>query len=73
MEKLKPCPFCGGEAEIRYTGNNSGIYGYTSNIIMKSHPGLVMCRGCHISTIRYSRVCRAIERWNGRAGESNGS
>lgn len=71
MDELKPCPFCGGRAQIRYTGNGSGHMGYTSNILMRSKPGFVMCLKCEIMTPRNSRVCRAIDKWNRRAGEED--
>ena len=69
MDKLLPCPFCGGEAQIRYIGNNSGFMGYTSNILMRSKPGFVMCLNCEVTTSRNSRVCRAIEKWNRRVDQ----
>lgn len=69
MEQLKPCPFCGGEAEIRYVGNGSGFMGYTSNIVKRSKPGFVMCLKCGVTTTRNARVCVAIEKWNRRAYE----
>ena len=71
MDELKHCPFCGGKAQIRYTGNGSGPMGYTSNMIMRSKPGFVMCLKCEIMTPRNSRVCRAIDKWNRRAGEED--
>lgn len=39
MTELKPCPFCGNKAQVRYTGCGSGSHGYTSNILMKSKAG----------------------------------
>ena len=45
--------------------------GYTSNMLMRSKPGFVMCLKCEIMTPRNSRVCRAIEKWNRRAGEED--
>lgn len=65
--ELKPCPFCGGEAQIRYIGLNSGFMGYTSNVFMRSRPGFVMCLNCEATTQRHTRVCRAIDKWNRRA------
>ena len=69
MPDLKLCPFCGGKAQIRYTGKGRGTMGYTSNRLTRSKPGFVMCLKCEIMTPRNSRVCRAIEKWNRRAGE----
>ena len=68
---LRECPFCGGKAQIRYTGKGSGTMGYISNILMRSKPGFVMRLKCGIMTSRNTRVCRAIEKWNRRAGEEN--
>lgn len=67
MAELKPCPFCGGEAQIRYTGKGSGSKGYTSNIYMRSEPGFVRCLKCNTTTGIRTKVCRAIEAWNRRA------
>lgn len=58
MPDLKPCPFCGGEAELRAVDNekiNTDWY--------------VLCLGCCVETFpSYSRK-KAAESWNRRAGE----
>lgn len=58
MEELKPCPFCGGNAEINQNGRN----GYT-----------IECTKCHISkTQRVLRMSMEwlklvmVENWNKR-------
>lgn len=42
-EKLKPCPFCGGEPEMEPTGKHKtgrrGVYGYGMRI---------KCTSCHV-------------------------
>ena len=62
-EKLKPCPFCGGEAEV-YRAPNTGGKG-----------AVVACRECQCGTSPYSfswdlgfeeNKWLAIERWNMR-------
>lgn len=52
MMELKPCPFCGGEAEI-YTANN-GKY------------GLVFCKKCEVETPAFKGINNAISAWNRR-------
>lgn len=69
MMQLRECPFCGGLAQIRYTGNGSGPLGYTSNTLMRSKPGFIRCLRCGAETARNMRVCRAIEKWNRRVGD----
>lgn len=64
---LLPCPCCGGNARVRYTGRGSGPLGYISNVYMRSKPGFVMCDKCNLQTEKYMRVCRAVNRWNTRA------
>lgn len=53
VEEIKPCPFCGGKAEIDYTcrGNYPGVY----------------CNNCsaYIFDYSYSEE-KAIEKWNRR-------
>jgi Lar family restriction alleviation protein len=49
-EKLKPCPFCGGEAHI---------FGHTKS-------WGVLCTKCYVSTLNYETEAAAIAAWNGR-------
>ena len=52
---LKSCPFCGGEAELKYT-----ITVYYANY-------WVECSRCSISTRRVPSEDNAIEDWNNRS------
>jgi Lar family restriction alleviation protein len=51
MEELKPCPFCGDEAELKYCGSN-----YYE----------VDCRGCGGSTGIQNSKEEAVALWNTR-------
>lgn len=56
MEELKPCPFCGGEADI---GENfDGQWG-------------VFCETCRAVVWGYTKKA-SIAAWNRRAGEEDG-
>lgn len=66
MPELKPCPFCGGQAQIRYLGYDCGPDGYMSNIYMGSKLGFVLCSKCGASTRKMARVSGATEKWNRR-------
>lgn len=55
--KLKPCPFCGGEA-ITF---RDGGYGWT----------VVRCFRCGIQTISHIREEDAIADWNRRVTDTN--
>lgn len=64
MERLKPCPFCGGEAEFK-----ESFYGWMSidedgNEITGNN-GVVFCRNCRIRTIETTEK-DVIEAWNRR-------
>lgn len=50
-QERKPCPFCGGEAELRDT--SFGEY-------------YVKCRKCGINTPAFTRPDTVIKRWNRR-------
>lgn len=56
MKELKPCPFCGGEAEIEM--DDSWCWNY-----------YVFCQECKIGTDCYETADEAIEAWNRMAGE----
>ena len=51
-EKLKPCPLCGGEADLK-----RGLY------VIDNY---VMCRACKTKTTLYNTKDEAIKRWNTR-------
>ena len=53
MEKLKPCPFCGGDGEIRK--EKAGVFGLLYEVV---------CKKCLASTAIEITSARAIERWN---------
>jgi Lar family restriction alleviation protein len=66
MDKLLPCPFCGGEAFIYCSGSNGiGIFAD------------VHCKECHASTFRIkigvseadANKNIAIEAWNRRSND----
>lgn len=58
MEKLKPCPFCGGEAELIDIG--CPVYGEGRYY--------VVCKtGCVEQTRMWATKQTAIKRWNRRA------
>ena len=54
-EKLKACPFCGGEAFVHILGNEiaKGYY--------------IACDECGVKTIVFGYETKAIEAWNRRA------
>ena len=56
MKELKPCPFCGGEAEIEM--DESWYWNYH-----------VFCQECKIGTDYYETADEARQAWNRRAGE----
>lgn len=53
--KLKPCPFCGGRAQMNYAGERK----------------LIICSECLIHTEPYDTYEKAAEAWNRRAYNEN--
>lgn len=55
MVKLKPCPFCGGEA--RFRGGNSISPSYCDGAVVDVEwdysPVYVECRSCRASTVEF--------------------
>ena len=79
MDKLKPCPFCGGEATIKhFSSGHNGNGMFTASY-------KVGCNKCKIDFIHTSEFKlvdgqpkfivngfdEAIEAWNRRAGNQN--
>ena len=60
-EKLKPCPFCGGEARINIFAHGWNGYSVSCSNIYK----------CRATQEKFNTEKEAIEAWNTRVGESN--
>lgn len=58
--ELKPCPFCGGMAEIMITSKNK------IEIRRKGTAYLVRCKICRASSGAEFDKDKAVERWNRR-------
>ena len=60
--KLKPCPFCSGEADIHECAD------FDSDMLKVVYGGMcgVHCTQCSISTLPYDSEQEAIEAWNRR-------
>jgi hypothetical protein len=65
MAELKPCPFCGGEARVSDCGWGHCYVRCTNTSGMK----------CPVRPITkyFDRANKAIEAWNRRAGDGNGT
>ena len=65
---IKPCPFCGGKADIRHgTVNMDIVY-------------RVECLSCHVTTAQFfvddhhteaEEICMAVNAWNRRENDGN--
>ena len=58
-EKLKPCPFCGGEAELVIYGEFSGL---SPDLFCTKCPARMRCREDDTESIE-----KLIKAWNRRA------
>ena len=66
MEKLRNCPFCGGEAAIVHRARRK-VYKSRKYV----YGNCVYCGVCDAKI--FSPINRAVEMWNRRVGESNES
>ena len=64
FEKLKPCPFCGGEARLTYSTDN-----HHQPYVTCDTP---KCPGCNGYQWHYHTEAEAIEAWNRRAERNKG-
>lgn len=65
MGKLKPCPFCGGEAILQNVDAIGGTGGYYTLDALYS----VTCRPCDIGTGKYYNKTDPTKAWNRRVDD----
>jgi Lar family restriction alleviation protein len=58
-DEIKPCPFCGGEAEFSYTPWDD------DEQVGDDGTGWVVCQSCNVQIYGHTRE-DAIEKWNTR-------
>jgi len=63
--ELKPCPFCGSEAELSNTIIDKHAFGKIDYI----REYYIQCYGCLVKTRRYLNKEIAIEKWNARVND----
>lgn len=71
IEKLKSCPFCGGEAELREHLLFSYLHPYSPKTAEKKY--YVQCKMCNTQCgcTEYTTKEEAITAWNTRAADEN--
>jgi Lar family restriction alleviation protein len=62
MSELKPCPFCGGEAELLKMG--SGLAPQT--VGFGKHGNSIICKTCRVETDECRSILETINKWNKR-------
>ena len=63
--ELKPCPICGGKAELKQRKiNGIAIVGATSCETKRGK--YIRCSKCHFKTLLVSKIETAINLWNFR-------
>ena len=60
-DKLRPCPFCGGEAELR---------AFYKNIADRRRTRIVVCKACGARTKDWTQTQHAMKQWNRRVYET---
>ena len=65
MDKLKPCPFCGGKAGVMY----AQCEGETTVAVVcqTCNTGIFRAKSCTWDGWRYKNAADAVDAWNRRA------
>lgn len=70
MDKLKPCPFCGGEPKVKVCDGSGTFYadiGTETLYGRKMTHCLIRCERCHVKTQPYLTRRGLFNAWNRRA------
>ena len=74
QSKLKPCPFCGGKAEMKVcdaAGSHYAEIGQEMYRGRKMTHFLIRCESCGVKTKAYLTIRRLFNAWNRRADNEN--
>lgn len=65
MVKMKPCPFCGGQAHLDFAHGSNQTY-IDKNGFVTATPVLYMvyCADCFVRTVPCECANTAMQRWN---------
>lgn len=67
MTKLKPCPFCGGEAVRLRVCDEMGVGRHVGDGERVTR--YIGCKSCCVASFAECTAPEAVEKWNRRAGK----
>ncbi len=61
--QLKPCPYCGGKAKLKYEKKHTS-FNTGTNHSNRRNVKFIRCERCHAHTISFSYELNLLNAWN---------